>query len=177
MLRNKLIYIAGKYGSENKEKTIENANIARQIGIKVWNYGAIGIVPHYNTFLFDYEEKNTTKYEEFIEGDLSIINQCDALFLLKGWSKSKGANIEYNHALKNRIPLLYTNSQLKEFIGKTQDSCFFCKKIRIGMISKYSIKICQNCIEKADTLETGYLQYFNKDFFFPTKKALEGTIY
>ncbi len=38
-------------------------------------------------------------YDEIMQLDLDILIKCDALVQLRGWGKSRGANIEYGFAL------------------------------------------------------------------------------
>ena len=38
-------------------------------------------------------------YEEYMKFDLALLDLCDAIYMLKGWEKSLGANREYGYAL------------------------------------------------------------------------------
>ena len=38
-------------------------------------------------------------YEEYMKVGLHFLNMCDAIYMLKGWQKSCGANREYGYAL------------------------------------------------------------------------------
>ena len=38
-------------------------------------------------------------YEEYMKLGLHFLNMCDAIYMLKGWQKSCGANREYGYAL------------------------------------------------------------------------------
>ena len=38
-------------------------------------------------------------YEEFMKFDIFLLDMCDAIYMLKGWQKSCGANREYGYAL------------------------------------------------------------------------------
>lgn len=38
-------------------------------------------------------------YEEYMKLDLCLLDLCDAIYMLKGWKKSSGANREYGYAL------------------------------------------------------------------------------
>ena len=38
-------------------------------------------------------------YEEYMKTGLYFLNMCDAIYMLKGWQKSCGANREYGYAL------------------------------------------------------------------------------
>ena len=38
-------------------------------------------------------------YEEYMKLDFCLLDMCDAIYMLKGWQKSCGANREYGYAL------------------------------------------------------------------------------
>lgn len=41
--------------------------------------------------------KDTT-WEEYMRVSLVLLEQCDAIYLLKGWERSRGASVENRHA-------------------------------------------------------------------------------
>lgn len=41
---------------------------------------------------------NIFSYDEFMKIDIAALECCDCVFMLKGWEKSKGANIELKKA-------------------------------------------------------------------------------
>ena len=46
-------------------------------------------------------------YAEHMKIDLLILSMCDAIYLLKGWESSKGANIEYINAINSKQMILF----------------------------------------------------------------------
>ena len=45
-----------------------------------------------------------TLYEEYMNMSICMLDMCDAIYMLKGWEKSCGANREYGYALaSNKI--------------------------------------------------------------------------
>ena len=38
-------------------------------------------------------------YEEYMEIDIRLIDLCDAIYMIRGWEMSRGANREYGDAL------------------------------------------------------------------------------
>lgn len=40
-----------------------------------------------------------TTYEEYMKMSLTMLDMCGAIYMLKGWEKSCGANREYGYAL------------------------------------------------------------------------------
>lgn len=55
-----------------------------------------------NSFL----PKSTT-YEEYMKMSLCMVDMCDAIYMLHGWSKSCGANREYGYALAKNKVIMY----------------------------------------------------------------------
>lgn len=51
-----------------------------------------------NPTSFDFVLPKLT-YEEFMKFDIFLLDMCDAIYMLKGWQKSCGANREYGYAL------------------------------------------------------------------------------
>lgn len=47
-----------------------------------------------------------TTYEEYMEMSITMLDMCDAIYMLDGWQQSCGANREYGYALaKDKIIL------------------------------------------------------------------------
>lgn len=47
-----------------------------------------------------------TTYEEYMDIALTLLDMCEAIFLLQGWEKSLGANREYGYALAKDMVIL-----------------------------------------------------------------------
>lgn len=45
--------------------------------------------------------------EELLALDLRMLEECDAIYMLKGWQQSCGANREYGFAVGNYMDILY----------------------------------------------------------------------
>jgi hypothetical protein len=101
-----IIYISGKYSDDSEEKINDNILIARKHAIAIWEAGLTALCPHLNTAFF--EKDCNIKYESYIEGDLQLLEGCDAILMLHNWTESKGANEERNHAEKHHIPVFYS---------------------------------------------------------------------
>ena len=50
--------------------------------------------------------KDTT-YEEYMKMSFCMLDTCDAIYMLKGWRKSFGANREYSYALAKDMIIMY----------------------------------------------------------------------
>lgn len=108
-MRHKVIYISGKYTIGN---TKENINKAREMAIKVWESGFTALCPHLNSGHF---ESNDISYDDFIKGDLELLNRCDAILMLPEWEESKGANLEFEFARDFHIPIFLSLEGLIHF--------------------------------------------------------------
>lgn len=52
-----------------------------------------------------------TSYEEYMKMSFCMLDMCEAIFMLKGWSKSCGANREYGYALAKDMIVLFEKEQ------------------------------------------------------------------
>ncbi len=50
-------------------------------------------------------------HEEHMIIDLAMLDVCDAIYMMKGYENSKGANIELNHALKESKMIFYEDGR------------------------------------------------------------------
>ena len=89
------IYISGAItNDDNYKQKFDNAekNLINQ------GYEVI------NPSLLDTVLPSGLAYEEYMKIDLCLLEMCDAIYMLKGWENSCGANREYGYALaKNMI--------------------------------------------------------------------------
>jgi hypothetical protein len=102
----KLVYVSGPYSAGiptlktlgGGENTVhQNINVARQHAIKIWNRGDAALCPHLNTAHFEYDCDAT--YEQYIEGDLLMVERCDVIYMLPNWKHSQGAIREHQLAV------------------------------------------------------------------------------
>jgi hypothetical protein len=116
----KLVYVSGPYSAGiptlktigGGENTVhQNINVARQHAIKIWNRGDAAICPHLNTAHFEYDCDAT--YEQYIAGDLLMVERCDVIYMLPNWEFSKGAIMERDRAISLDIEIEYAEGALK----------------------------------------------------------------
>jgi hypothetical protein len=100
-----IIYVSGRYSAPTKLGILENIMTAEFAAIKVWERGHVAICPHLNTRFF--EEKTDLTPEEYINGDLNILERCDAILMLGNWRDSHGAKIEHDFAKVENIRIFY----------------------------------------------------------------------
>jgi hypothetical protein len=96
-----IIYISGKYSGDIDN----NIALARKVAIEVWERGHVALCPHLNTANFEKDCK--LQYDDYIKGDLLLIEGCQAILMLPGWEESQGAQIELEYAEKLGLPVYY----------------------------------------------------------------------
>ena len=47
-----------------------------------------------------------TTYEEYMKMSILMLDMCDAIYMMNGWDKSKGACIEYGYAMAKNLTFL-----------------------------------------------------------------------
>jgi len=47
-----------------------------------------------------------TTYEEYMRVSLTLLDMCDAIYMMDGWRDSKGANREYGYALAKDMTIV-----------------------------------------------------------------------
>ncbi len=117
----RLAYTSGPYRADTIRGVIDNIRAAEEVAIQLWKMGYAVICPHTNTQLFDgaFDEgkmstvgdKEDAHWEggsvQFIKGDLVMLDRMlpgtDIVVMLKNWEKSKGANIERDHAIRHGL--------------------------------------------------------------------------
>lgn len=91
-----VIYIAGPYNAPTKEEVQKNIEHARAAAVRLIKAGYAVICPHLNTAGL---EDAISDQQIFYRMSVELLTRCDGIYLLKGWSESKGAKIEMNVAV------------------------------------------------------------------------------
>lgn len=101
-MNRKLVYISGPYanGGHGVER---NISIARNIAIRLWEEGYGVICPHLNTQHFEWD--CLCEWQDYMDGDLTMVERSDLVVMIPGWEDSKGAVIERDHAIRKGIPV------------------------------------------------------------------------
>ena len=95
------VYCAGKFRAPSHWGIVQNIRHAEVWALEVWKAGAAALCPHLNTANFQGALPDHT----WLEGDLALLQQCDAVFMIPGWEQSEGAIEEKRVAVANDIPV------------------------------------------------------------------------
>ena len=55
-----------------------------------------------------------TSYEEYMKMSFCMLDTCEAIFMLRGWEKSCGANREYGYALAKDMIIMHEKERANE---------------------------------------------------------------
>jgi len=113
-LRKKIIYIAGPFRGPTHWAITQNIRAAEYYALEVWKMGGIALCPHLNTRNFQGELPD----EAWLEGDLVMLEKCDAVLMCPNSINSAGATAERQHADRKGIPVfeVSTMNDLQRFI-------------------------------------------------------------
>lgn len=91
---------------------------AREWGKRVIEAGAFAFVPHLNSEHYELDVDKSADW--WREADLAILKRCDAIFMMPGWEKSKGAVKEKEFAEREKIPVFYGIDTLRAWIRRVE---------------------------------------------------------
>lgn len=97
----RLIYVAGPYRSPTVHGILENIRRAESVALKVWQSGHAALCPHLNSAFFD----GAVSDSNFLQGTITMLQHCDAVVLVTGWSNSSGTKAELKFCRENNIPV------------------------------------------------------------------------
>lgn len=103
--RQYLMYVSGPYRAPTPEQIQRNVDNAAAVAAELWKWGYSVICPHLNTHEVARIRPEITG-EEYVAGDLTQVERCDAVVFLPGWSASEGTLQEMVHARSLGIPVI-----------------------------------------------------------------------
>lgn len=154
-----IIYVSGKYTDSSKDKIERHIAKAREESIKIWEAGGIALCPHLNTMHFEEDCKCT--YNDYLEGDIRLLEGCDGIYMVEGWKDSEGAKIELKEAKKLGMYVFYTIEEIKAFIKKLpKQKCDISNKYRKTLM----VNECNGNVFNIDPLIYSNVMKFAGDF-------------
>lgn len=109
-----VVYIAGPYRGPHAWAVEQNIRRAEAVAFEVWKMGAAALCPHTNTRYFDKALPDAI----WLLGDLALLAKCDAVLMMEIWEQSTGAIAERAFAQDRGIPVLYTLSELLNWMRR-----------------------------------------------------------
>ena len=105
------IYVAGPYWHPNEKLRHLHREIAKLFAVRLVEQGFFPVTPHLNTGGF--EDLIHMPESFYHEGDIRLLESCDAVLLLPNWQQSTGTKAEREHAIHNNIPIFNTLEDLE----------------------------------------------------------------
>jgi len=111
----KVIYIAGPYTAKTNWEVQQNINRAMEAGKLVAEMGAMPLIPHANMPLC---MEGIQSAQFMYDGTMELLRRSDAILLIEGWEKSKGAVMEREEAMHLNKPIFYNIGPMVTWIDK-----------------------------------------------------------
>lgn len=108
-----LVYVAGPYTATPERTVAQHIDDARLLGCMVASMGALPVIPHMNTAHMD----NLQPWGWWIDATLELMYRCNAVVMLPGWERSRGAKGEHDKAKEIGIPVFYDMPTLAEWVA------------------------------------------------------------
>jgi hypothetical protein len=48
-----------------------------------------------------------TSHEIYMDKSLELLSECDGIYMLDGWENSRGAHIEFEYAIRNKMTVCF----------------------------------------------------------------------
>lgn len=107
-----LVYIAGPYTAPDALGVELNVRAAELVAYSVARLGAMPVCPHTNLRYM------ASDLAEFLyPATLEMMRRCDAVLLIEGWKRSRGAIGEHREAIRLGLPTFDTLDGLRGWLG------------------------------------------------------------
>jgi len=111
----KRIYIAGAYSGPDVITVLQNIGKGEWYAAQIFKEGFAPFVPwHDKDFVFKLWDQELS-VEQFYEYSMAWLEVSEAMFLVPGWEKSHGTEMEIYKAIEDDIPTFTEIDKLKEW--------------------------------------------------------------
>jgi len=134
LFRKIVVYLSGAFAGINERSVAFNVAVAKAKAAQLWNMGFTVICPHSNAPML--VDGCLCHYEEYLMGDLELIDRSDCLLMLKGWESSRGSVIEHDYAIQQGIPVFLS---INDLYLKAVGGEIICLKTERGFAQNTSV--------------------------------------
>jgi hypothetical protein len=109
-----IIFVSGPYSHPDDMRVLNNVENAMWVGYELTRRGHWPVVPHlmhYFDMFLRRERIAHPPYDFYIQWCLSLLDRCDALYLI---DRSPGADQEVRRANRNNIPIYRRMNQVPD---------------------------------------------------------------
>jgi nucleoside 2-deoxyribosyltransferase len=110
----RVVYVAGAFRGPSHWAIAQHIHAAEAVALAVWRLGAAALCPHANTAHF----QDAAPDRVWLDGDLAMLERCDALVTVDNWRASTGAQAEVAHAIARGIPVFHALDDLAEWLRR-----------------------------------------------------------
>jgi len=104
----RVVFIAGPFTAGTAWDIEQNVRCAEGCALAVARSGAMPLCPHTNTRLFHGQCTEQFWYD----GTLELLRRCDAVLMVPGWERSKGATNERRFAEQIGLPVFESTADV-----------------------------------------------------------------
>jgi hypothetical protein len=109
-IKSQMIYISGKYSSDDPDSVRDNTGKAIEAVVKIIEKGHTPCSPH---LMFpDLGDKFDSPVLQLL--GLNVLEKCDAVYFLPGYRQSSGAMSEYRYAINHNKETYFDIDQIKK---------------------------------------------------------------
>ena len=109
-----LVYVAGAFSAPTPKGVVRNIERAVAVGIEIARLGACPVIPHSNTAHPEFNRCQS--YDFWCAATLGLMRRCDAVVMVEGWERSRGATAERADALSRGMPVHHTLKELQDWM-------------------------------------------------------------
>ena len=105
----KVIFTSGPITARTPYQRFLYVRHAEEVMVRLLKEGWAVICPRKNTKNLDgaINRNLATEHQFWLRVDLAILHRCDAIFMLRGWERSRGSRMEYKKAKELKLEILY----------------------------------------------------------------------